>query len=208
MTPPDRRARGYRHEALRATRSGFRVDSRATVSPGDQATSTPTTTDAKWGHFRPPRRGHCKLPLPKDRAHNGNTGGAGRVVVWRMSPYERRRGGNAPPGGLEAAPARVTPAPGKGALGTRWPRQSGTHQTQSWITRGPASWRRGKANSTASGRRVRQHRSFARWGKARPEKWRAEPRPEPDSGNPTVRDRRGASGNVASWSKTPRGARA
>src|SRR5438552_10200672 len=31
-------------------------------------------------------------------------------------------------------------------------------------------------------------------------KWRAEPRPEPDSGNPTVRDRRGASGNVASWS--------
>jgi hypothetical protein len=72
----------------------------------------------------------------KDRAHNGHTGGAGRAMVWRMSPYERRRGGNAPPGGLEAAPARVTPAPGKGALGTRWPRQSGTHQTQSWVTRG------------------------------------------------------------------------
>ena len=72
----------------------------------------------------------------KDRAHNGSTGGAGRGMVWRMSPYERRRGGNAPPGGLEAAPARVTPAPGKGALGTRWPRQSGTHQTQSWTTRG------------------------------------------------------------------------
>ena len=63
----------------------------------------------------------------------------------------------------------------------------------------PASWRRGKANSSVTGRRVRQHRSFARWGKARLEKWRAEPRPEPDSGNPTVRDRRGASGNVASW---------
>jgi len=60
----------------------------------------------------------------------------GRVVVWRMSPYERRRGGNAPPGGLEAVPARVTPVPGKGALGTRWPRQSGTYQTQSWVTRG------------------------------------------------------------------------
>ncbi len=59
----------------------------------------------------------------KDPAHNGNTRGAGRGVVWRMSPYERRRGGNAPPGGLEAAPARVTPALGKGALGTRWPRQ-------------------------------------------------------------------------------------
>jgi len=72
----------------------------------------------------------------KDPAHNGYTGGAGRGMVWRMSPYERRRGGNAPPGGLEAAPARVTPVPGKGALGTRWPRQSGTHQTQRWVTRG------------------------------------------------------------------------
>lgn len=40
----------------------------------------------------------------KDRAHNGDTGGAGRVVVWRMSPYERRRGGNAPPGGFRGRP--------------------------------------------------------------------------------------------------------
>jgi hypothetical protein len=66
----------------------------------------------------------------------GESRGAGRGMVWRMSPYERRRGGNAPPGGLEVAPARVTPVPGKGALGTRWPRTSGTHQTQSWVTRG------------------------------------------------------------------------
>jgi hypothetical protein len=36
---------------------------------------------------------------------------------------------------LEAAPARVTPAPGKGALGTRWPRAVGTLQTQCWVTR-------------------------------------------------------------------------
>jgi len=40
----------------------------------------------------------------KDRAHNGQTGGAGREMVWRMSPYERRRGGNAPPGGLRGRP--------------------------------------------------------------------------------------------------------
>jgi hypothetical protein len=39
-------------------------------------------------------------------------------------------------------------------------------------------------------------------------RWRAEPRPEPDSGNPTVRDRRGASGNVASWSTDLHAARA
>jgi hypothetical protein len=25
-------------------------------------------TDAKWGHFGPPRRGHCKLPLSAARA--------------------------------------------------------------------------------------------------------------------------------------------
>src|SRR5450755_2485167 len=45
---------------------------------------------------------------------------------------------------FEAAPARVTPVPGKGALGTRWPRLSGTHQTQSWVTRrlhrGEGAW--------------------------------------------------------------------
>ena len=37
---------------------------------------------------------------------------------------------------------------------------------------GPASWRRGDANSTMAGRRVRQHRSFASRGKARPDKYR------------------------------------
>jgi hypothetical protein len=137
--------------------------------------------------------------LQRPRAQ-GESQGAGRVVVWRMSPYERRRGGNAPPGGPEAAPARVTPGPGKGALGTRWPRQSARNQTQSWVLRGLRRGEGAMQTPPASGRRVRQHRSFAPWGKARPEKWRAAPRPEPDSGNPTVRDRRGASGNVASWS--------
>jgi hypothetical protein len=32
----------------------------ATSPPGDQATSRPTTTDAKWGQIRPSRRGHAK----------------------------------------------------------------------------------------------------------------------------------------------------
>src|SRR5690606_26664571 len=35
-----------------------------------------------------------------------------------------------------------------------------------------------------------------RSGRLASDKWRAEPRPEPDSGNPTVRDRRGALRNV------------
>jgi hypothetical protein len=51
--------------------------------------------------------------LQRPRAQ-GESRGAGRGMVWRMSPYERRRGGNAPPGGLEVAPARVTPVPSKG----------------------------------------------------------------------------------------------
>src|SRR5215207_7517586 len=50
----------------------------------------------------------------EDPARDGRAGGAGRGMVWRMSPYERRRGGNAPPGGHEAAPARVTPVLAKG----------------------------------------------------------------------------------------------
>ena len=116
-----------------------------------------------------------------------------------MSPYERRRGGNAPPGGLEAAPARVTPAPGKGALGTRWPRQSvGTRHRAGF--RGACIVAKGRCKLHRVGAKGAPAPQFRAVGEGRPEKWRAEPRPEPDSGNPTVRDRRGASGNVASWS--------
>ena len=63
----------------------------------------------------------------KDRAHNGYTGGAGRAVVWRMSPYERRLGGNALGGdGSDVSPMEVTPKLGKGAQDTgRFPRQWG-----------------------------------------------------------------------------------
>ena len=117
-----------------------------------------------------------------------------------MSPYERRRGGNAPPGGLRGRPGAGNARSGQRGSGHSVATTVGRQPDTELGSAGPASWRRGVANSTASGRRVRQHRSFAPWGKARPEKWRAEPRPEPDSGNPTVRDRRGASGNVASWS--------
>jgi len=132
----------------------------------------------------------------KDPVHNGRTGGAGRGMVWRMSPYERRRGGNAPPGGFRGRPGAGNARSGQRGSGHSVATSAGSQPDSELGTAAPASWRRGDANSTASGRRVRQHRSFAPWGKARSEKWRAEPRPEPDSGNPTVRDRRGALGNV------------
>ena len=127
----------------------------------------------------------------------GESRGAGRVVVWRMSPYERRRGGNAPPGGSRGRPGAGNARSGQRGSGHSVATTVGRQPDTELGSAGPASWRRGEANSIALGRRVRQHRSFVRWGKARPEKWRAEPRPEPGSGNPTVRDRRGASGNVA-----------
>ena len=120
-------------------------------------------------------------------------------MVWRMSPYERRRGGNAPPGGFRGRPGAGNARSGQRGSGHSVATSAGSQPDSELGTAGPASWQRGDANSTASGRRVRQHRSFAPWGKARPEKWRAEPRPEPDSGNPTVRDRRGALRNVATW---------
>ena len=120
-------------------------------------------------------------------------------MVWRMSPYERRRGGNAPPGGFRGRPSADNARSGQRGSGHSVATTVGRQPDTELGFAGPASWRRGEANSTASGRRVRQHRSFAPWGKARPEKWRAEPRPEPDSGNPTVRDRRGALRNVTSW---------
>ncbi len=46
--------------------------SKPVVRPGDQATSRPTTTDAKWGQFRPSRWGQCKSsfrPLDDRVAH-------------------------------------------------------------------------------------------------------------------------------------------
>ncbi len=107
----------------------------------------------------------------KDCAHNGHTGGAGREMVWRMSPYERRRGGNAPPGGLRGRPGAGNARFGQRGSGHSVASTAGYAPDSEPGYAGPASWRRGDANSTASGRRVRQHRSFALWGKVRPEKW-------------------------------------
>jgi hypothetical protein len=47
-------------------------------------------TDAKWGHFGPPRRGHCKLPL----SLGGTPLGRREVrVAWTRSEIWRRRRG-------------------------------------------------------------------------------------------------------------------
>ena len=57
---PGSRARGYRRSGTRPTGPAFATTPAAAIRPGNQATSTPTTTDARWGHFKPSRRGQCK----------------------------------------------------------------------------------------------------------------------------------------------------
>lgn len=89
-----------------------------------------------------------------------------------MSPYERRRGGNASPGGLRGRPGAGNARAGQRGSGHSAAMAVGSRPDAEPDSAVLASWRRGDANSTMAGRRVRQHRSFASWGKARPDKYR------------------------------------
>jgi hypothetical protein len=95
----------------------------------------------------------------------------------------------------DATPGSVTPAAGKGALGT-WRPQDGPRtqsrgepdpRRRSVDTRGELAREPSEVGAYAS-RRL----NLTAGGKAR----RGKPGSEPDSGKPTVRDRRGAWGNV------------
>ncbi len=83
---------------------------------------------------------------------------------------------------------QVTLATGKGALGT-W-RSPGSQRR---VSEEPSLKDEPGGKPKREGVYASQRLSLARLGKAS----RGKPRSEPDSGNPTVRDRRGASGNVA-----------
>ena len=93
----------------------------------------------------------------------------------------------------DVVPLQVAPVAGKGALDTwRSPRGQGARTQCRGMTQsqsgdeGTGEPAKGRADAC-------QRLNLADAGKAREGK----PRSEPDSGNPTVRDRRGASGNVA-----------
>ncbi|MGO9960819.1 MAG: Tn3 family transposase, partial [Solirubrobacteraceae bacterium] len=62
MTPPpgNRLNRGYRAHPLALRARGCARHPRSGFPPGDQSTSTPTTTDEKWGQIRPSRWGQRK----------------------------------------------------------------------------------------------------------------------------------------------------
>ena len=114
----------------------------------------------------------------------------GRSLVGRMSPYERRRRGNALPGRARRDPDRtVTPAVrqrGSGHLAVsgavNW--VTGSNRTSGTSVRGQPS---------VSGANASQRLNLLIAGKA----CTGQPGSEPDSGNPTVRDRRGARGDMA-----------
>ena len=114
----------------------------------------------------------------------------GRSLVGRMSPYERRRRGNALPGRARRDPGKtVTPAVrqrGSGHLAVSGAvnRVTGSNRITETSVRGEPS---------LSGVDVSQRLNLISVGKT----YTGEPRSEPDSGNPTVRDRRGALGDVA-----------
>ena len=79
-TPPNARAAAIAAPP-RPTGSAPRRQPRQATSRRDQATSTPTTTDAKWGHSKRPRRGHRKRPLRWPR--RGSTDSAARSSTTR-----------------------------------------------------------------------------------------------------------------------------
>jgi hypothetical protein len=114
----------------------------------------------------------------------------GRSLVGRMSPYERRRRGNALPGRPRGDPDRtVTPGVrqrGSGHLAVSGAvnRVTGSNRTLETSARGEPS---------VSGADASQRLNLITAGKT----CTGKPRSEPDSGNPTVRDRRGACGDMA-----------
>ena len=59
LTPDDDRTRADRRGPSRYARQPTTTGASG-VLPTNQGTSTPTTTDARWSHFKPSRRGQCK----------------------------------------------------------------------------------------------------------------------------------------------------
>ncbi len=127
----------------------------------------------------------CRDPLYRE------TKSGGRAMVWRMSLYELRRKGNAFRGGAGRR---------SGEGNTHARRRGSGHLAVLEHARTPSrenvcslSMDEPMGKPAVAGAHVSPHLNLAGAGKAHGEK----PRSEPDSGNPTVRDRRGAPGNVA-----------
>jgi hypothetical protein len=132
----------------------------------------------------------CKDPSHKGRPRRGE------AVGLAHEPIGAKKEEQCLPRGLwKFSRSGRTPRPGKGALGTRW-FQIGHVCPDTEL--GYRVWLPGTRIRVNQGFGVYVHQGLTLSPLGRPlsGKWRAEPRPEPDSGNPTVRDRREACGNV------------
>ncbi len=132
----------------------------------------------------------------KDSPHGRKAEGGERDLVWRMSPYERRRRGNALRDGAGhrlGAGNAVAEQRGSGHSAVPGP----CPDTEPGLY-GPRSRDEPVSKQTAQGVYVSQHLSLGAVRKARGGK----PRSEPDSGKPTVRDRRGGPRKRGQGSRT------
>ncbi len=148
------------------------------------------------GRTRRDNVGKGHLPAGADSnlqrpAKRGNAEVGRRDLVWRMSQYEQRRRGNALRGGVRHHP---------GGGNTRAGQRGSGHLADAGYP-SDTEPRKGYPRSSVElvgkpipvGAYAGQRFNLARIGKV----CEGKPRSEPDSGNPTVRDRRGARGNVA-----------
>src|SRR5439155_25238069 len=109
-----------------------------------------------------------------------------------MSPYERRRTGNAVRDGTRCHPCRGNASTGRRGSGHLAVLERGDNRTPCRGLSNPRDPDEPEGKPSPRGVHMRQHSSLLDPGKA----FGGEPRSEPDSGKPTVRNRRGAWGNV------------
>ena len=121
------------------------------MGPGDHARGTGPTSG------RTPSQQGAGSNLQRPRVR-GKTAAAQRGGVWRMSPYERRRRGNAFSGGLRGHPGSHCRAKGLWALGghMRHP-----HQTLIWALRTGSLWGEGMGQRSVTDADASQRLSAA-----------------------------------------------
>jgi hypothetical protein len=124
-----------------STQMGERTSGRASAQQGHAAT--------------------CQDSRPKPQS-----GGRGRVEVWRMSPEERRGAGNAGRGRANTTLGEVTPQGGQGALGTVMALRVTPHGTWSPVAVVHGAEGSPRSQPSACGVSVRVHLSFHAFGQA------------------------------------------
>lgn len=106
----------------------------------------------------------------KDSALNGTTGGAERVMVWRMSLYERGCGSNVPRSGPRGRSGRDNAPVGHKGLWVLGGQKRPSHPDIELALIGGRVWRRSDANFSAAGPRAHQRRNITPSRKARSDK--------------------------------------